>query len=91
MAMKNWKRTLKICALGALLVALLLCAAGCLIRPDSVNGGNTNANSTMLVFQQATSVPIGLSSSEPLPTPTAAAATDGSWQPGMTIATEPRK
>ena len=64
--MKNWKRTLKICALGALLVALLLCAAGCLIRPDSVNGGNTNANPTMLVFQQATPVPIGLSSSEPL-------------------------
>ena len=89
MAMKNWKRTLKICALGALLVALLLCAAGCLIRPDSVNGGNTNANPTMLVFQQATSVPIGLSSSEPLPTPTAAAATDGSWHPGTTIATEP--
>lgn len=89
MAMKNWKRTLKICALGALLVALLLCAAGCLIRPDSVNGGNTNANSTLLVFQQATPVPIGLSSSEPLPTPTAAAATDGSWQPGTTIATEP--
>ena len=89
MAMKNWKRTLKICALGALLVVLLLCAAGCLIRPDSVNGGNTNANPTMLVFQQATPVPIGLSSSEPLPTPTAAAATDGSWQPGTTIATEP--
>ncbi len=89
MAMKNWKRTLKICALGALLVALLLCAAGCLIRPDSVNGGNTNANPTMLVFQQATPVPIGLSSSEPLPTPTVAAATDGSWQPGTTIATEP--
>ena len=40
MAMKNFKRTLKFCALGALLAGLTLCATGCLIRPDPVNGAD---------------------------------------------------
>ena len=38
--MKNFKRTLKFCALGALLAGLTLCATGCLIRPDPVNGAD---------------------------------------------------
>mgnify|MGYP004466706181 FL=1 len=40
MAMKNFKRILKFCALGALLAGLTLCATGCLIRPDPVNGAD---------------------------------------------------
>lgn len=40
MAMKNLKRILKFCALGALLAGLTLCATGCLIRPDPVNGAD---------------------------------------------------
>ena len=40
MAMKNFKRILKFCALGALLAALTLSATGCLIRPDPVNGAD---------------------------------------------------
>ena len=38
--MKNFKRILKFCALGALLAGLTLCATGCLIRPDPVNGAD---------------------------------------------------
>ena len=40
MAMKNFKRILKFCARGALLAGLTLCATGCLIRPDPVNGAD---------------------------------------------------
>ena len=40
MDMKNFKRILKFCALGALLAGLTLCVTGCLIRPDPVNGAD---------------------------------------------------
>ena len=82
MAMKEWKRTLKICALGALVVGLLLCATGCLIRPDSVNGGESGTYPTMLTFQVNTPVPVGA-------TATAVPTADISWQPAATITTEP--
>lgn len=71
MAMKNFKRILKFCALGALLAGLTLCATGCLIRPDPVNGADKDYP-TALTFNTYTTPAPTLNISAPTDAPTGA-------------------
>ncbi len=71
MAMKNFKRILKFCALGALLAGLTLCATGCLIRPDPVNGADKDYP-TALTFNTYTTPAPTLNISAPTAAPTSA-------------------
>ena len=57
MAMKNFKRILKFCALGALLAGLTLCATGCLIRPDPVNGADKDYPTALTFTTYTTPAP----------------------------------
>ena len=58
MAMKNFKRILKFCALGALLAGLTLCATGCLIRPDPVNGADKDYPTALTFNTYTTPAPM---------------------------------
>ena len=69
MAMKNFKRILKFCALSALLAALTLCATGCLIRPDPINGADRDYP-TALTFNTYTTPAPTLNIVSPTDAPT---------------------